>query len=122
MIERWLHLLSSFWLPQPYLTQRGIDRGEERTEFWFLVTLYTSENFALLLFSTYVSHPNFPFGLLVILVSLVTTNILAVLVSIFYTTKVELFCGLPHSLPNMPSFGPGVRISHPTLHQTAKSK
>ena len=27
MTERWLHLLTTFWLPLPYLTLDGVDRG-----------------------------------------------------------------------------------------------
>merc|ERR1719239_1946735 len=51
MKERWLHLVSSFWLPLPFLTIRGVDRGEEKAELWFLVTLHSLENAFLSLIS-----------------------------------------------------------------------
>ena len=111
MKERWLHILSTFWLPLPYLSHRGVDRGEEKQEFWFLVALHSSENLVFLFFSIGISLPKYPFGLLVIPISLVTVNILAVLLSIFYTTRMELFSWLPESPPNMPSFGPEVSIN-----------
>ena len=111
MKERWLHIISTFWLPHPHLSLRGVDRGEEKTEFWFLVALHSSENLVFLFFSIGISLPNYPFGLLVIPVSLVTVNILAVLLSLVYTTRMELFSGLPESSPNMPSFGPEVSIN-----------
>jgi len=82
MKERWLHLVSSFWLPLPFLTIRGVDRGEEKAELWFLITLHTCENVALLLISRWAHLPAFPDGLLVIQISLLTVNIVALISSL----------------------------------------
>ena len=54
MRERLLHLVSSFWLPLPFLTIRGVDRGEEKAELWFLIVLHSLENFLVVLTSRLV--------------------------------------------------------------------
>ena len=68
-----LHLISSFWLPLPFLTIRGVDRGEEKAELWFLIVLHSLENALLLLVSRwgYGSNTlgNFLIQLMVIIVS-----------------------------------------------------
>merc|ERR1712179_74867 len=51
MRERVMHLVSSFWLPLPFLTIRGVDRGEEKAELWFLIVLHSLENTGFLLVS-----------------------------------------------------------------------
>ena len=165
MTERWLHLLTTFWLPLPYLTLEGVDRGEEKSEQWFLIALHTCENLALLIGSRWAYLPDYPPGLMVLLVSLwlvnmvalvlsllkkymsmeghivwsyliflvalnfvaialptpgferglfvmdisiITCNTLAVALFAFYTSRVELYAGLPQTFPNLPSFGPEV--------------
>ena len=70
MTERWLHLLTTFWLPLPYLTLEGVDRGEEKSEQWFLIALYTCENLALLIGSRWAYLPDYPPGLMVLLVGM----------------------------------------------------
>ena len=110
MKERWLHLVSSFWLPLPFLTIRGVDRGEEKPELWFLITLHTCENVALLLTKRWSQVPAHPHGLLVADISIVTLNALAVALSLLYTKKMELYANLPDSVPNLPSFGQEVNM------------
>merc|ERR1719458_2016658 len=78
-LERWLHLFSSFWLPLPFLTLKGVDRGEEKSELWFLITLHTSENMALLL-SRWVYLPDYPLSLLLIQIGLFSVNLVALIV------------------------------------------
>ena len=75
MREKWLHLVSSFWLPLPFLTIREVDRGEEKSQFWFLMTLHTVENCAFLLVSRWAYLPDYPLGLFLIQISLLTVNI-----------------------------------------------
>merc|ERR1719507_2889150 len=74
-LERWLHLVSSFWLPLPFLTLEGVDRGEEKSELWFLMTLHTTENLLLVSVATWAYLPDYPLTLLVIQISLLTLNI-----------------------------------------------
>lgn len=121
MKERLLHLISSIWLPLPFLTLTGIDRGEERLERQFLTVLHSLENFLILIvsrsaiFCVFVpSRPfwvrfEYPIGMMAIDLSLVLLNLLGVLVSVFYTKKMELFAGLPGTPQALPSFGPEVR-------------
>merc|ERR1719458_1012682 len=78
-LERWVHLVSSFWLPLPFLTLKGVDRGEEKSELWFLITLHTSENMALLL-SRWVYLPDYPLSLLLIQIGLFSVNLVALIV------------------------------------------
>ena len=54
MRERLIYLVSSFWLPLPFLTIKGVDRGEEKAELWFLVVLHSLENFLIVLSSKIV--------------------------------------------------------------------
>ena len=174
MRERLLHLVSSFWLPLPFLTIRGVDRGEEKAELCFLIVLHTIENIALLLVSKWVYLGGYPRGLLllhasllivnivvlafslvkkqtiqgsrfvwfylVLLVSfsvlavflprtfsdsfspallamdlsIVALNIFGVAIAYSYTKEFELYADiqhLPHTLPDLPSYGPEVRNS-----------
>ena len=64
MKERLFHLISSFWLPLPFLTIKGVDKGEENAELWFLIALHTLENLALLSVSRWAYLRNIPDGLL----------------------------------------------------------
>ena len=81
MTERWLHLVTSVWLPLPYLSRKGVDRGEEENELWFLIVLHTIENFGILLISRWVYIPQYPLWLFVVHLSLVSVNLLAMLSS-----------------------------------------
>ena len=167
MRERVMHLVSSFWLPLPFLSLREVDRGEEKDELWFLTALHSFENVCILLisrwdsgahtlgqflihmcvvsvniFGTFLIITNskqlhlrfamvslvafnvitvfvsgiygkqFVIGLFVIDLSLVVLNFLAVVLSILYSYKFELFADLPDTHPTMPSFKPEV-ISSP---------
>ena len=99
--ERLIYLVSSFWLPLPFLTIRGADKGEEKAELWFLVVLHSLENFLIVLASRLVyMQSNYHLGIIVFDCVLVLVNILAVLVSVFYVKKMELFAGLPQDLPS----------------------
>merc|ERR1712012_151614 len=53
MRERLMHLVSSFWLPMPFLTHREVDRDDHKAELWFLVALHSLENVCLLLVSRF---------------------------------------------------------------------
>jgi len=107
MRERVMHLVSSFWLPLPFLTIRGVDRGEEKAELWFLVVLHSLENFLIVSASRLVYlRESYPIAIVIFDCVLVMLNIVGVLVSIFYVNKVELYAGLPKELPSLPSFGP----------------
>ena len=120
MRERLIYLVSSFWLPLPFLTIRGVDRGEEKAELWFLVVLHSLENFMIVLASRLVYLlscsdllESYPLGIVVFDCSLVCLNLMAVLVTVFYVKKIELYAGLPTDLPSsLPSFGPEVRFKH----------
>merc|ERR1711994_335533 len=102
--EQAIYLVSTFSLPLPFLTIKGIDRGEEKAELWFLVTLHSLENFLIVLASRVVYMQSiYPLGIIVFDCVLVLVNILAVLVSVFYVKKMELFAGLPQDLPSSPS-------------------
>ena len=119
-----IYLISTFSLPLPFFTIDGIDRGEEKAELWFLVVLHSVENFLILLASRLVyMQESYPRLFLIVDCALVTANILAVLVSVLYVSKLELYAGLPrgvHStLPkqdmtaiSLPSFGPEVSLKH----------
>ena len=99
--ERAIYLISTFSLPLPFLTIKGVDRGEEKAELWFLVVLHSLENFLIVLASRVVyMQSNYPLGIIVFDCVLVLVNILAVLVSVFYVKKMELFAGLPQDLPS----------------------
>ena len=100
MRERLLHLVSSFWLPLPFLTIRGVDRGEEKAELCFLVVLHSLENFLIVLASRLVYlQESYPLGIVFFDCVLVFLNILAVLVSVLYVKKKELYAGLPSEVP-----------------------
>ena len=111
MRERLIFLVSSFWLPLPFLTIKGVDRGEEKAELWFLVVLHSLENFLIVLVSRMVHLPeNYPLGIIIFDCIMVFLNVLGVLVTVFYVTKIELYAGLPKDLPQgLPSFGAEVR-------------
>ena len=81
MRERWLHLLSSFWIPLPFLTLKGVDRGEEKSELWFLIVLHTCENIGILLVSRWAYLPDYPLGLLIVQLVLLTANVVALILS-----------------------------------------
>ena len=84
----------------PFLTIKGIDKGEEKAEFWFLVVLHSLENFLIVLASRLVhAQGSYSFEIIVFDYVLVFVNILAVLVSVLYVTKLELYAGLPRDLP-----------------------
>jgi len=107
MRERVIHLVSSFWLPLPFLTIRGVDRGKEKAELWFLIVLHSLENFLIVFASRLVYlWESYPHGIVIFDCVLVILNLMGVLVSVFYVTKIELFAGLPQDLPSLPSFGP----------------
>ena len=91
----------------PFLSVRGIDRGEEKAELWFLVALHSLENFLIVLASRLVyTHNSYPLEIIVFDCGLVLVNILAVSVSVLYVTKLELYAGLPRDIPSsLPSYG-----------------
>ena len=105
-------MVSSFWLPLPFLTIKGVDRGEEKAELCFLVVLHSLENFLIVLASRLVYlQGSYSLGIVVFDCVLVLLNILAVLVSVLYVKKIELYAGLPTDLPsNLPTFGPEVSM------------
>ena len=106
-----MHLVSSFWLPLPFLTIRGVDRGEEKAELWFLIVLHSLENFLIVFVSRIVyCQESYPHGIIIFDCVLVLLNLLGVLVSVFYVSKIELYAGLPQELPFLPSFGPKVGV------------
>ena len=108
--EQAIYLISTFSLPLPFLTIKGIDRGEEKAELWFLVVLHSLENFLIVLVSRLVyMQESYPRLFLIVDSVLFLVNILAVLVSVLYVTKLELYAGLPRDLPSsLPSYGPEV--------------
>ena len=122
--ERLLYLVSSFWLPLPFLTMNRVDRGNEKSELWFLVSLHSLENLLIVLASRIVyMQESYPRLFLSVDCAFVIVNILAVIVSVFYVSKLELYAGLPRgvlsTLPkqdmtaiSLPSFGPEVSLKH----------
>ena len=108
--ERAIYLISTFSLPLPFLTIKGVDRGEEKAELWFLVVLHSLENFLIVLASRLVYlQESYPLGIVVFDCVLVLLNILAVCVSVLYVKKIELYAGLPTDLSSfLPTFGPEV--------------
>ena len=53
---------------------------------------------------------NYPLGIIIFDCIMVLLNVLGVLVTVFYVTKIELYAGLPKDLPHgLPSFGAEVR-------------
>ena len=65
MREQMMHLVSSFWLPLPFLTRREVNRDDQKAELWFLVTLHSAENFVGLLVSR-SAYNSYPLGQLII--------------------------------------------------------
>ena len=107
-----MHLVSSFWLPLPFLTIKGVDRGEEKAELWFLVVLHSLENFLIVFASRLVYiQESYPLEIVIFDGVLVLLNLMGVLVSVFYVYKAELYAGLPQDLSSLPSFGPEVSFS-----------
>ena len=90
----------------------GVDRGEEKAELCFLVVLHSLENFLIVLASRLVYlQESYSLGIVVFDCVLVLLNILAVLVSVLYVKKIELYAGLPKDVPSaLPSFGPEVSM------------
>ena len=105
--EQAIYLVSTFSLPLPFLTIKGVDKGEEKEELWFLVALHSLENFLIVLASRLVyTHNSYPLEIIVFDCGLVLVNILAVSVSVLYVTKLELYAGLPRDIPSsLPSYG-----------------
>ena len=111
MRERALHLISSFWLPLPFLTIRGVDRGEEKAELWFLIVLHSLENFLIVSISRIVYlQESYPLEIVIFDCVLFLLNLLGVALSIFYVYTVELYAGLPQEHPTLPSYGPEVSL------------
>ena len=105
--EKAIYLMSSFSLPLPFLTIKGVDKGEEKAELWFLVVLHSLENFLIVFASRLVyNQESYPSLFLIVDCVFVIANVFAVLVSVLYVTKLELFAGLPRDIPSsLPSYG-----------------
>ena len=109
MRERFIHLVTSFWLPMPFLTIRGVDRGNEKVELCFLVMLHTMENLLIVFLSRLVYlQESYPLGIVVFDSVLLISNLLGVAMSVFYVFKKQLYADLPHDIPGSPSFRPEV--------------
>ena len=109
MRERLIHLISSFWLPLPFLTIRGADLGEEKAELWFLVALHSLENFFIVLISRLVYlQESYPLGIVTFDCVCVLLNLMGVSLSIFYVSKIELYAGLPEDESYIPTYNPEV--------------
>ena len=52
----------------------------------------------------------FELYLLIVNLSLITLNALAVALSVFYTSKIKLYANLPENIPGLPFFGPEVKL------------
>jgi len=105
--ERLLHLLLSTWLPLPYLTMRGVDRGEDLVEEIFLTILHAVENLLLLAVSR-------AFYLLTYPTAILTADLILILcqvpLSLLYHTKVELYSSIRgSSTPQEPLPSVGVK-------------
>ena len=93
MRERLMHLVSSFWLPLPFLTIRGVDRGEEKAELWLINTLTYLENIALLLVSRWFYLPGYPLSLLLVQISvIVVVNVFALILYLCGRKKWQCGC------------------------------
>ena len=101
MRERLMHLVSSFWLPVPFLTRREVDRDDQKVELWFLVILHTLENFSMLLMSrwAYNSYPLWQFHYHI----LVAINIFTVFFSIINRKTLKV-CGFVLLLVGLVAF------------------
>ena len=111
--EQAVYFISSFCLPLPFLTIKGTDRGEEKAELWFLVALHSLENF-LMVFASRLVHAQGSYPLFIVAFDcvLVLVNIMAVLVSVLYVKKLELYAGLPRDLPSsLPTYDLEVRVT-----------
>jgi len=123
IVDRCLHLISSFWLPLPFLDLAGPDRGEEEAELWFLIALHSVENFALLISSVFVHFEgNFALGLLAIQISVLCVNLLGVLLSVAYNKRFKLYAGLQQQHPSSSCFESKVDTVDPleTVQQMEK--
>ena len=112
--ERPLHLLSSLWLPLPYLTLRGEDRGEEMPQLWFLLSLHFVENVSMLVASrVYYLHEGYPTAILVCDVTLLLSNLFGLLLLWSYHKYIALYSNIRSTPPpsNLPSYGPEVRAA-----------
>ena len=123
--EQLIYLISTFSLPLPFISIREVDRGEENAELCFLVVLHSLENFLIVLASRLVyTLSSYPLGIMVFDCVLILMNVLAVLVSVFYVTKLDLYAGLPRDLPSsLPSYGLEVIFKFPaelTFQSTAQ--
>ena len=104
-----MHLVSSFWLPLPFLTLRGVDRGEEKAELWFLIVLHSLENFLIVLASRLVYLQEcYLLGFVLFDCLLVLSNLMGVALSVLFVYKIELYAGLPKEHTSLPSFSPEV--------------
>ena len=82
-----MHLISSFWLPFPFLTIRGVDRGEEKLEFWFLVAVHSMENAGLLLVSRWAYCSSYDLGNFLIQLVVISVTFLISLVTVMTSSK-----------------------------------
>ena len=117
--ERLLYLVSSFWLPLPFLTMNGVDKGDEKSELWFLVSLHSLENLLIVLASRIVyMQESYPRLFLSVDCAFVIVNILAVLVSVLYVSKLELYAGLPRGvLSTLPKQDMTASVSPPLVRK-----
>jgi len=88
MRERLMHLVSSFWLPLPFLTIRQVDRDDQKAELCFLVVLHSLENLCLLLISRW-AYNSYPLGQFLIHI-VVAVNIFAAFFSIINRNKFKV--------------------------------
>ena len=109
IVDRLLHLISSFWLPIPFLTLEGLDRGEEEPELWFLLALHSVENFGLLLSSLVVHFEgDFASGLLAMQIIVLCFNMVGVLLALGYNKRIQLYAGLTQDSLSAPDGQPKV--------------
>ena len=109
IVDRCLHLISSFWLPIPFLTLEGLDRGEEEPELWFLLALHSVENFGLLLSSLVVHFEgDFAPGLLAMQIIVLCFNLVGVLLAVGYNKRIQLYAGLTQDSLSAPDGQPKV--------------
>ena len=108
MCEPHLCLQPSLALLHHLWGREGQGRG---TSFGSLLCIIL-EHFLIVLASKLVyTQISYPLGIVVFDCVLFLLNILAVLVSVFYVKKIELYAGLPSEVPSgLPSFGSEVRF------------
>ena len=92
--ELLLYLLLSTWLPLPYLTMRGVDRGEEVAEEIFLTILHAMENLLLLAVSRAFYLLTYPTAILTADLILVLCQVLGSLLSLLYHTKLAFYTSI----------------------------